>query len=137
MYSLRIAIDKKTLNDKINNLLIDNFNIPSQSRLDTWKIMGNTIIAKINTTSYLPPEKIDFIDKQIEMVTKQKIALTVYQVPVFSLSQNGKQSGPSILLNAISGNLYPQVETTGVMDENSDQIVERLGKLDLEHTESI
>jgi len=133
MYSLKTAIDKKTLNNKINNLLIDNLNIPNQSKLDSWEIIGDTIVAKINTTSYLPQEKIDFIDKQIDMVTKQKISLTVYQVPVLLLSQDVKQSGTPAILNAISGNTYPNVETASVIDKNSDQIVAGLENLELAH----
>ncbi len=77
--------------------------------------------------TYIPQEKIDFVEKEIRTVAGQDVALDITQIPVFSLYENGKKPVSSLLLEAISGKVSPQVEGTGA-EETTDKTENGLDK---------
>jgi len=127
IYTLEAAIKEKIQLDKIKNVLVKNFDITDYSRLDSWKKTKNTIYIKINTVTYIPQEKLDSVEKEIKMAAGQDVALDITQIPVFSLYENGKKPVSSLLLEAISGKVSPQVEGTGA-EETTDKIENGLDK---------
>lgn len=134
IFTLKEAIDKKNMQNKINAILVEKFNIYEQSKLDNWEILENKISANINTVSYIPQERIDLVDNEIKKVTGRDIDLEISQIPVFSLNQNSKKSIQSLLLNAISGQVSPQVEKE---EDSNGQGAEWLKKFDLENFKKI
>ena len=102
MYTLKVAVNNKILNDKINNLLVENFNISSRRSVESWKISDGKIFAKINTISYIPQEQIDTIGAKINSVTGKELSLEVAQIPIFSSNSEDKQAITNVLLNAFT-----------------------------------
>ncbi|MDD3024623.1 MAG: TIGR00341 family protein, partial [Syntrophomonadaceae bacterium] len=77
IYTLEAAIKEKIQLDKIKNVLVSNFDNTDYSRLDSWKKTQNTVYIKINTVTYIPQEKIDFVEKEIRTVAGQDVALDI------------------------------------------------------------
>lgn len=118
IYTLEMAVKEKTQVGKIKSVLEKNFNIADQSNLDSWKKNNDRITIKINTMSNIPQEKIDAAEQEIKIIAGEEITLDITQIPVFSLYQHGRQPVSSLLMDAISGKVSPQVKDP---DETKDQ----------------
>jgi uncharacterized hydrophobic protein (TIGR00271 family) len=108
VYSLDVAIKEKTKLDKIENVLVKNFDVADQSKLDSWEKTDNKIIIQIDTVSNISSEKIDMVEQEVKAIAGQEINLDITQIPVFSLYQYGRKPVSSLLLDAVSGKVAPQ-----------------------------
>lgn len=118
IYTLEMAVKEKTQFSKIESVLENNFNIADQSNLDSWKKTNDKITIKINTVSNIPQEKIDAVEQEIKIIAGEEITLNITQIPVLSLYQHGRQPVSSLLMDAISGKVFPQDSD---VEENEDE----------------
>jgi uncharacterized hydrophobic protein (TIGR00271 family) len=108
IYTLDAAIKEKNKLDKIENILVKNFDVADQSHLDSWEKTDNKIVIKIDTVSNISKDKIDMVQQEVKAAAGQEINLDITQIPVFSLYQYGRKPVSSLLLDAVSGKVSPQ-----------------------------
>lgn len=121
IYTLDVAIKEKKQLDKMKSVLVKNFDVVGESNLDSWKRTNNRLIIKVNTVSNIPEEKIDSVEQEINAIAGEEVFLDITQISVLSLYQHGRKPVSSLLIDAISGKVSPQVKDPSDAEETEDE----------------